>query len=134
MPVVARDRADRIAREWLDAWNAHDPGAVVAHFAEDVTAASPLIEVLRPGSGGHLRGREEVLAYYEHGLHLSPDLRFELCDVLCGVDQVTILYRSNKREGLVAESLILDAAHGTVTAVQVSHGNAPVEVLGPNGA
>jgi len=88
-----------------------------------VTASSPLIDVRRPGSGGRLRGRDEVLAYYEEGVRLAPDLHFELVDVLCGVDQVTIVYR-NQRRVMVAETLTL--GHGTtVVDVHVSYGEAP---------
>ena len=57
MSVIDASTADRTARQWLDAWNAHDAAAVVAHFADDVTAASPLIDAWRPESGGRLRGR-----------------------------------------------------------------------------
>ncbi|HZQ56796.1 MAG TPA: nuclear transport factor 2 family protein [Acidimicrobiales bacterium] len=120
MAVIDAATADGTARRWLDAWNAHDAAAVVAHFADDVTAASPLIDARRPGSGGRLRGRDAVLAYYEEGLRLAPDLHFELVEVLCGVDQVTIVYR-NQRHIMVAETLTM-AADGTVVAVQVSYG------------
>ena len=120
MAVIDAPIADRTAQQWLDAWNAHDARAVVAHFANDVTVASPLIEVRRPGSGGRLRGRDAVLAYYEEGLRLAPDLHFELVEVLCGVDQLTIVYR-NQGGVMVAETLTL-SADGTVVAVQVSYG------------
>ena len=123
MAVVDAGAARQIARQWLDAWNAHDAAAVVSHFAEDVTASSPLIDVRRPRSGGVLRGREEVLSYYEEGVRLAPDLHFELVDVLCGVDELTIVYR-NQRRALVAETLSL-ALDGTVVAVHVTYGEAP---------
>jgi ketosteroid isomerase-like protein len=123
MAVVDAGTARRIALQWLDAWNAHDAAAVVSHFDEDVTASSPLINVRRPGSGGRLRGRGAVLSYYEEGVRLAPDLHFELVDVLCGVDELTIVYR-NQRQALVAETLSL-AADGTVVAVHVSYGEAP---------
>ena len=123
MPTVDRDVAERIARDWLDAWNAHDARRVVAHFADDVSVASPLIELRYTGSGGRLQGRDAVLAYYEAGLELFPDLRFELVEVLRGVDEVTIVYR-NHRGVLVAEALAL-GADGRVVAVRVGYGEEP---------
>src|SRR5215472_13531147 len=123
MAVVDAGTARRIARQWLDAWNAHDAAAVVSHFDEGVTASSPLIDVRRPGSGGRLRGRGEVLSYYEEGVRLAPDLHFELVEVLCGVDEVTIVYR-NQRGVMVAETLRL-GPDGAVSAVHVSYGEAP---------
>jgi hypothetical protein len=118
--VIERTRAEAIANEWLEAWNAHRPDLVVAHFADDVVVASPLAERIRPGSGGVLRGKAEVLAYYDAGLAAVGDLRFTLVETLVGVDQVIIVYR-NQRGVLVAETLML-RDDGTVGAVNVAYG------------
>jgi ketosteroid isomerase-like protein len=120
MPTIDRDTAVRIATQWLQAWNAHDARAVVAHFAEDVAVSSPLIEARRPGSGGRLHTKAEVLAYYEEGLRLAPNLHFELVEVLRGIERVTVVYRNHQGQ-MIAETLVLDAA-GTVVAVDVSRG------------
>ena len=118
--MLERNRAEAIATEWLDAWNAHRPDLVVAHFADDVVVASPLAAQLRPGSGGVLRGKDEVLAYYVDGLAAVGDLRFTLVETLVGVDQITIVYR-NHREVLAAETLTL-RNDGLVGAVSVAYG------------
>ncbi len=123
MAVVDPGTAHRIAREWLAAWNGHDAKAVVEHFADDVEVWSPLVELRRPGSGGRLRGRAEVLAYYEEGLRLLPDLHFDLLDVLRGVDEVTTVYRNPSR-AVVAETLTL-GGQGEVVAVHVTYGEPP---------
>jgi ketosteroid isomerase-like protein len=96
--------AAAIAQRWLDAFNAHRADLVVEHFADDVTARSPVIARLRPDSGGHLEGKPAVLSYYEDGLRAMPDLHFTLVEVLTGIGQLTILYR-NQRDVLVAETL-----------------------------
>jgi hypothetical protein len=118
--MIDRSAALALAHEWLDAWNAHDPDCVVAHFADDVVVRSPVADQLRPGSGGVLRGKEAVLAYYRDGLAAVPDLHFTLVDVCVGVDDVTIVYR-NQREALVAETLTLGDER-TATEVRVSYG------------
>jgi len=120
MSVVDHDRGTAISRRWLDAFNAHCAGDVVAHFAETVTATSPVIARLRPDSDGHLAGKPAVLDYYEEGLRLIPDLHFSLVEVLTGVDQVTIVYR-NQAGTLVAETLTLDV-DGLVASVSVTYG------------
>ena len=125
MSVVDPDRATAIAKQWLDAFNSHRADEVVAHFAETVTATSPVIARLRPDSGGHLAGKTAVLAYYEEGLRLIPDLHFSLVEVLTGVDQVTIVYR-NQAGTLVAETLTL-GADGLVASVSVTYGATPSE-------
>lgn len=123
MAVIDHATGQRIAREWLDAFNSHRTDLVVEHFASDVTATSPRLLALRPDSGGTLQGRAEVLAYYEEGRRRAPNLHFTLVDVLCGVDQVTIVYR-NELGAMVAEALTL-AEDGEVHAVNVTYGERP---------
>jgi hypothetical protein len=118
--LLERTQAETIASEWLDAWNGHDPDRVVAHFADDVVVASPVADRIVAGSGGVLRGKAEVLAYYRAGLAAVADLRFTLVETLVGVDQVTIVYR-NQRGVLVAETLRL-RDDGRVGAVSVAYG------------
>ena len=123
MSVVDHDRATAIAQRWLEAFNSHRADEVVAHFAETVTATSPVIARLRPDSGGHLAGKAAVLDYYEEGLRLVPDLHFSLVEVLTGIDQVTIVYR-NQAGTLVAETLTL-GVDGLVASVSVTYGATP---------
>jgi ketosteroid isomerase-like protein len=117
--VIDRERATRIAQEWLDAWNAHDPERVVSHFANNVIVVSPMLEQLRPNSKGVLGGKRAVLDYYIDGLAASGDLRFELVEVCAGVTEVVIVYR-NHRGVMVTESLEFDGDE--VITVRVAYG------------
>jgi len=123
MGLIDHSAARHIANAWLNAFNDHRADLVVEHFAEDVTATSPAIAMLRPQSGGTLRGKPEVLAFYEEGLQRVPDLQFRLVEVLTGIDQVTIVYH-NQRQTLVAETLTL-GPDATVRAVHVTYGPTP---------
>jgi SnoaL-like protein len=118
--VIERVQAVAAAQEWLDAWNAHDPERVVAHFAGDVVVRSPLANTLRPGSDGVLHGKDAVLSYYRDGLAASSGLHFSLVEVCAGVDDITIVYR-NQRDVLVTEALTL-RNDGLVSEVRVSYG------------
>jgi uncharacterized protein (TIGR02246 family) len=113
------DAARSIADRWVEAWNAHDPERVVAHFTDDVVVTSPLADRLRPGSGGVLRGKDEVLSYYREGLAGVPDLHFTLVDVGVGVGELAIVYR-NQRDALVVEWLRL-ASDGRACEVRVAY-------------
>jgi hypothetical protein len=118
--MIDRAHALAVAQEWLDAWNAHDPQKVVAHFADDVVVRSPVARQLRPGSNGELRGKDIVLSYYRDGLAASPGLRFSLVEVCTGVEDVTIVYR-NQDDTLVTEALTL-SEDGLARDVRVSYG------------
>ena len=118
--MIERAQAVAAAQEWLDAWNAHDPERVVAHFTDDVVVHSPLAGQLRPGSNGVLHGKDEVLSYYRDGLAASSGLRFSLVEVCTGVEDITIVYR-NQRDTLVTEALTLNE-DGLACQVGVSYG------------
>ena len=131
MGVIEHEAGRRIALDWLDSFNAHDADRVVEHFADDVRATSPRIVALRPGSGGTLRGKAEVLSYYEEGLRRAPSLHFTLVDVLCGVDELTIVYR-NELGAMVAETLTF-GDDGQVHVVHVTYGERPSSTGGAVG-
>jgi ketosteroid isomerase-like protein len=97
----------QFAASWIAAWNAHDLDAVLAHFCEDFEFSSPLIKPFANEPSGKLVGKNAVRAYWQIGLTRLPDLRFELVDVLTGVDSLTILYRGHR--GLTVEIFQFDA-------------------------
>jgi hypothetical protein len=119
---VERDEAERIANEWLEAWNARDVDAVMAHFHPDVTVVSPLAATIGIAPDGKVRGRDAVRAYYEQGLAGVPDLHFTLETVLVGVDGLTVLYRTHRGQQVV-ETMLLDGE--TVVRVMVHYGPPP---------
>ena len=107
----------RFAQDWLDAWNAHDVEAVLAHFADDVVFTSPVARRVLPDSDGRLQDKQAVRDYWNLALARIPDLRFELVDVYSGIDTLVIHYR-NQLGGLVNEVLTFDGelvvrGHGT---------------------
>jgi len=94
----------RFATSWVKAWNAHDLDAVLAHFADDVVFTSPVAAQVVPESGGVLRGKGSLRAYWSAALARIPDLRFEVVGVYTGVDTLVLNYR-NHAGGLVCEVL-----------------------------
>ncbi|MEK8089271.1 nuclear transport factor 2 family protein [Thermithiobacillus plumbiphilus] len=107
MPTDPTHDPHGFARSWIDAWNAHDLDAVLAHFCEDFEFSSPNIVRVTGEASGRLRGKAAVRAYWSAALARLPDLRFELVDVLAGVDGLLILYRGHR--GLSAEVFEFDA-------------------------
>jgi len=112
-----RTAARRFAADWERDWNAHDLDALLAHYRDDVEFTSPVADRLVPGSGGVIRGRAALRAYFEQGLRRMPDLRFEVLNLFVGVRTLVIEYR-NQNGGRVAEVLTFDgdlvaSGHGT---------------------
>lgn len=118
--MIGKDEAKRLAEDWVSAWNRRDIEAVLTHYAENVTLQSPLALQRFGLSDGRVSGKEAVRAYFQRGLELSPDLHFELIDVLLGVEGMIILYR-RENNALVADVAILND-HYQVTEYRAYYG------------
>jgi hypothetical protein len=109
--------AREFVESWLEAWNAHDVEAILAHFAEDATFTSPVAARILEASNGVVHGKAALRDYWREGLQRIPDLRFDLVGTYVGVDTIVINYR-NQNGGLVNEVLRFDGplvveGHGT---------------------
>jgi hypothetical protein len=105
------------AAAWVQAWNAHQVEAVLAHFADDVVFSSPVAARVLPETGGVVRGKAALRQYWTTALALLPDLHFEIVGVYRGESVLVINYR-NERGGLVNEVLafaggLVREGHGT---------------------
>jgi ketosteroid isomerase-like protein len=89
-PAAAR----AFAEEWIAAWNAHDIDRILAHYADDVRLATPFIALLGHDPTGTLAGKPALRAYWRTAFDKFPDLRFELLDVMSGIDTICVVYRS----------------------------------------
>ncbi|BBX84330.1 nuclear transport factor 2 family protein [Mycolicibacterium aubagnense] len=108
---------ESFARDWCEAWNAHDVEAVLAHFHGDAVFTSPVAARVVPESGGVVRGKDALRRYWVAALAALPDLHFEVVATYVGTNALVINYR-NHRDQLVNEVLIFDGAlvregHGT---------------------
>ncbi|MEP6561502.1 MAG: nuclear transport factor 2 family protein [Nakamurella sp.] len=120
---------DEFSRAWLAAFNAHDLGAVLDHFHDDVVFTSPVAARALPGSDGVVRGKKALLAYWTLALERVPDLHFELLGVYAGIDTLVLNYR-NQAGGLVNEVLTFDGdlvcqGHGTYLGSSAQAGSHP---------
>jgi hypothetical protein len=111
--VIDQERADRLAAEWIAAWNAHDLDAILAHYAEEVTFASPFVAALTGDERGVIHGRAALRDYFRRGLETYPDLRFDLHAALPGVSSVALYYASVGGRTAI-ETMELDAVGAVV--------------------
>ena len=121
--MIDRAWAESFARDWIEAWNAHDLERVLAHYADDFEMTSPLIVERLGVAGGTLKGKDAVRRYWAQGLASTPGLRFELQSVLVGVSALAILYRSATLRRTVLERIVFDAERRAVRA-EALHGPA----------
>lgn len=108
-----------LAQEWLNAWNAHDLEAIMAHYAEDITFYSPFIRQLNNDPTGRIQGKTALRAYFQRALTAYPDLKFEPYHVMEGVDSIVIHYKSVKE--LLAAEMMLVNDEGKVCEVRAHY-------------
>ena len=108
MLPIDRAWAEAFARDWVNAWNAHDIERIFSHYSDDFEMTSPLIVERMGVPSGRLKGKNAIRPYWVSGLSMSPSLRFELLNVMMGVNSLAILYRSVTARRLVIERFEFD--------------------------
>ncbi|HMY60018.1 MAG TPA: nuclear transport factor 2 family protein [Pseudomonadota bacterium] len=114
MPTVTPEFANHFAESWIAAWNAHDLDAILHHYSDDVVFSSPLIPKIAGEPSGVLCGKPAIRLYWQRGLSLLPNLHFSLLHVLCGMSEVTLVYKGHR--GIVAETFFFQESGQVVRA------------------
>jgi hypothetical protein len=117
MPLTPLDAA-AFAASWYSAWNAHDLGAIMAHYAPAIRHSSPFIKRYNNTDDTELVGIAAVRDYFARALARNPTLRFDPEHLTVGLESVILTYRRMTGD-LAAEVFFLDAA-GRITR-SVSH-------------
>jgi predicted ester cyclase len=93
---LTADEAKRFAHHWIAAWNAHDIDQIMSHYDDAVELISPTAARLLNQPDGKVSGKANLRAYFEKGLSAFPELRFELKDVLFGINSILLYYTNQK--------------------------------------
>jgi ketosteroid isomerase-like protein len=117
--MLDRERAWKLAREWVDAWNAHELEEILSHYSDDVVLVSPVAVERLGDPSGTVRGKAALREYFALALRAYPALHFDLRDVMWGIDAV-VLYYANQRGSMTAEVMEL-AEDGRVRRVVATY-------------
>lgn len=117
---MTRDEMRNLANDWVTAWNAHDLDLIISHYEDAVELTSPVAAQLLGTPGGKVVGKADLRAYFQRGLEAYQELRFDLEDVLCGVNSM-VLYYTNQKGTRAGEFMELSAA-GRVVRVVAHYG------------
>ena len=102
--------ARHFAQEWVNAWNSHDLERILSHYDGDVVLISPVALKLLNNGDGVVRGKAALREYFLRGIEAFPNRRFDLIDVLWGVETIVVYYGNNVRGSKSAEVMQLTAA------------------------
>jgi hypothetical protein len=110
------DDLEAFAREWIDAFNAHDLDRILAHYSDDVRLYSPRVKQVMGDPSGCVRGKGALRDYFAAGLARTPELRFSLGGVYPGAGSV--VFRLHTNEGREGSELMVFAPDGRVSEVR----------------
>ncbi|MGH3490502.1 MAG: YybH family protein [Actinopolymorphaceae bacterium] len=99
-----RTEARAFVDDWVRDWNAHDLDAILEHFGDHVVFTSPYAAERIPASGGVVRGKAALRAYWADGLRAQPGLHFEVIGSYAGVNTLVINFRN--QHGRVANEVL----------------------------
>jgi predicted ester cyclase len=116
---MTEDEARSLANHWIESWNAHDLVAILSHYDDAVELTSPVAARLLEADG-KVAGKQNLKAYFQRGLEAYPNLRFDLKDVLWGLQSI-VLYYTNQNGTRTAEFMEL-SPNGKVTRVVANYG------------
>jgi ketosteroid isomerase-like protein len=116
---MTKDTARELAKNWVAAWNAHDLDLIMTHYEDAIELTSPAAAQLLGTADGRVVGKPNLRAYFQRGLEAYPELRFQLEDVLWGINSV-VLYYTNQKGSRTAEFMEL-SANGKVARVVANY-------------
>jgi predicted ester cyclase len=117
--MLTENSVRTLAREWIEAWNAHDLERILDHYEDDVTLTSPVVVQRLGETSGTVHGKAALRDYFALALKAFPELHFELVDVMWGVSSV-VLYYVNQRGTMTGEVMEI-ALSGRVSRVLANY-------------
>jgi hypothetical protein len=125
--MLTQNFAEEFAAEWIAAWNAHDLGRILSHYAPDIQLTSPLVRRVLGNEHDTLSGLEVLRNYFSRALVLYPELQFVPRYVYLGVDSVIIEYQSVANL-FAAEQLEFNES-GLIRRVRAHYALSPLAIL-----
>lgn len=94
--MLTEGQAWKLAEDWIRAWNTRDLDRIMSHYDENVVLVSPVAAKLLNDPSGTVKGKEALRDYFKKGLEVYSNLKFELIDVMWGLNSVVLYYVNHK--------------------------------------
>lgn len=112
-----------IANAWVNAFNAHNVGALVNLYSDDCLHTSPKLRAQAHSMDGYIRGKEALTSWWEGAMRSLPSLRYKLTTLTADDDRVFIEYtRHCEGQAPMEVAEVFDIADGKIVASRVFHG------------
>ena len=112
-----------LAERWLDCFERRDLDGLLALYAEDATHTSPKIRARHPETGGQLRGKAAMRAWWQDAFDRLPTLRYVATAITADDRRVVLEYtRQVAGEPDLPIAEVFDVERGAIVASRVFHG------------
>jgi heme-degrading monooxygenase HmoA/ketosteroid isomerase-like protein len=112
-----------IAERWLACFEARDLAGLLALYADDATHTSPKIRVRHPETGGLLRGKAAMRAWWQDSFDRLPSMRYVPTALTANGDRVFMEYvRHVEGEPDYPVAEVLECDNNLIIASAVYHG------------
>jgi hypothetical protein len=112
-----------IAERWLLCFERRELDSLLSLYADDATHTSPKIRVRHPETGGVLRGKEAMRAWWADSFARLPSMHYEMTSITADDHRVYMEYvRHVEGEAEMPVAEVLDVAGGKIVASRVFHG------------
>ena len=117
--MITELQAREFADHWVRSWGSHDLDSIMSHYAPDVVLVSPAAAKILNDPSGAVVGIDALREYFKRGLEAYPNLKFDLIDVMWGLNSV-VLYYVNQKGTKTGEFMEFDA-NGRVVRVVANY-------------
>jgi ketosteroid isomerase-like protein len=118
-PAVLLD----IARRWLRCFEGRDLDGLLALYADDAVHTSPKIRVRHPETGGLLRGKSALTAWWSDAFARLPGLRYVERTLTADGERAFMEYvRKAPGDPDLPVAEVLEVKDGLIVASRVYHG------------
>jgi hypothetical protein len=105
--MLDQQLVQQFPKDWIEAWNGHDPDRVLAYFSDDFDVWAPAINEVTGETRGSLHGKAALADYWQRAQLVAPEARFALVSTLVTPDCVTLYYKGLGGR-LAAETFFFD--------------------------
>lgn len=111
-----------VANSWFAAFNEHNIENLLTLYAAQAQHYSPKLKVLRPETGGLIKGKEALRSWWQAAFEGLPSLRYEVVRLTPHSDRVFMEYvRHVAGEEDLYVGEILEFRNGLIIASSVFH-------------
>src|SRR5580765_8447721 len=112
-----------IAETWMRCFNARDLDGLLALYADDAVHSSPKIRVRHPDTGGVIRGKAALRAWWQDSFDRLPDLAYLPTAITADAERAVMEYtRRLPGEADMPIAEVLEVRAGKIVASRVFHG------------